>query len=146
MNECDRWEEWIGAERAQAEGDRERHLTVCESCREQWSAHLTLNGLAEVPLPPLSRDLGPVLGHAIAADPAADSLLSPSQRLAMRLYWLAATFVAGLLLSRLGPASTAWAFLALFAAALGLAVMPALLVLRRRLSWGLMDLVVWTLR
>ncbi len=64
----------------------------------------------------------------------------------MRLYWLAATFACGVVLAQLGPASTGWIFFWACATALALAGLPAFLLLRRRLSWGLMDLVVWTLR
>ena len=143
MNDsCDRWERWLDDS---DNGERDRHLATCSDCREQWSAHLALSGLAEVPLPPLSRDLGPIVGRAVA-DHAPASMLTPTQRLMMRLYWLAATFAAGLVLAQLGSASIAWIFFWAFVAALGLAGLPALLLLRRRLSWGLMDLLVWTLR
>ena len=141
---CDRWERW--SERGPADEEGQRHLEGCASCREQWSAHLALSGLAEVPAPSLTRDLGPALERVVAAESRAGGLLSPGQRMMMRLYWLAATFAAGLVLAQLGSASTAWLFFIAAAASLALAGLPALLLLRRRLSWGLMDLLVWTLR
>ena len=142
---CERWQEWEPDGVDAATDERERHLASCAECREQWSAHLALGELAAVPLPPLSRDLGPVLGRVVA-DLAPEGLLSPRQRFLMRVYWLMATFTGGLILAQLGPASVAWIGFWAFLAALAMAGLPALLLLRRRLSWGLMDLVVWTLR
>ena len=145
---CDRWRLWVASDAVTTDPERDAHLAACAGCREQWSAHLALTGLGELPAPPLSRDLGPVLGRVVA-DRASAGLLTPAQRLAMRIYWLAATFVAGLVLAQLGPTSAPWVPLALFLGAVALAAlaaMPALVLLRRRLSWDLMDLVVWTLR
>lgn len=143
---CERWEVLAAGDPAAADVERDLHLAACEDCRQQWRAHVALGRLAEVPAPALSRDLGPVLGRAVADLAPMGGMLSAGQRLAMRLYWLAATFIAGLVLAQLGPASTAWIFFWLFVGALGLAGLPALFLLKRRLSWDLMDLVVWTLR
>lgn len=143
---CEHWEVLAAGDPATHDAERDLHLAACAECREQWSAHATLARLADEPRPSLSRDLGPILGRAVAELAPPGGLLSPRQRLLMRLYWLAATFAAGLVLAQLGPASTAWLFFWACLGALALAGLPAFLLLRRRLSWGLMDLVVWTLR
>lgn len=141
---CARWETWAAGQAPRDGEERERHLAACPSCREQWTAHVALGALAEVELPPLSRDLGPALGRAVAALET-DGVLTPGRRLLMRAYWLAATFAAGLVLAQLGPAPGGWLAFWVFLGAVALAALPALLLLRRRLSWDLMDLVVWTL-
>jgi hypothetical protein len=142
---CTQWESWIEQGLADVETASPDHLERCPTCREQWSAHLMLSGLGELPVPELSCDLGSRLRHAVAAT-AADSLLSTRARQIMRVYWLLATFLAGVILAQLGPVSAAWLALALGVGILTLAGMPALVLLRRRFSWNLMDLVIWTLR
>ena len=63
----------------------------------------------------------------------------------MRLYWLLSTFAAGLILSQLGPSPTASITIVAALGAIALAALPGLLLIRRRLNWDLMDLVLWTI-
>ena len=142
---CRRWEGWLAAVPAVEDAERERHLANCESCREQWLAHQMLGSLGEIPRPELSPDLDRRVRLAVTG-PAGESLLSPGARLLMRLYWLLATFGAGVILSQLGSSPTGWLVFWAAVAALGLAGLPVVMALQRRFSWGLMDLVIWTLR
>ena len=142
-NPCTDWEALV-AETADRVA-RDRHLAACATCREQWRAHQALTSLAALPAPPLSPDLAHRVRRA-AANLAPESMLSANRRLVMRLYWLLSTFGAGVILAQLGPASTGWLVACLAFGALAAAALPIYLALQRRLSWGLVDLVVWTFR
>ena len=146
MNEtCTRWQDWIESDAEPSEVMRDAHLGTCSSCREQWTTHQILTGLAHLPRPALSPDLEGRVRRAIV-DLAPAGVLSPRARGFMRVYWLLATFAAGVILSQLGTVSTAWIVFWIFLFVLGSASLPVFGILRRRSSWGLMDLLVWTFR
>ena len=144
-NPCSEWEQWIGGDRPAVEATHRDHLDSCPTCRDQWMAHLAFSELGDLPAPELSADLGPRVRGALA-NLGPSSMHSATTRRVMRVYWLLATFGAGLVLSQLDSSAATWLGLALGLGALVVAATPALMLLRRHFSWGLMDLLVWTLR
>lgn len=135
--ECERWEAWIRPD--------ERHLEACSSCREQWRADQALAGLAILPRSELRAGFARRTRRRAEARMSA-GLLSPLTRAVMRLYWLSATIVAGVILVELPGAAGGWTPAVIGLGVLAVAAAPALLFLHRNLRWSLLDLLIWTAR
>ena len=133
--QCERWEAWTHLD--------EEHFESCPDCREQWRAHQALADLSFLPSSELDSGFARRTRLRAKAE-ASPSLLSPAARTVMRIYWMLSTLIAGSILVWLPVTSDGWVAALLGLGALALGALPALLQLRQRMKWSLLDLVVWT--
>ncbi len=119
----------------------EEHLSHCPACRGQRAAEEALDNLfSEVAPPGLSSRFKKNLRHRIAAEPGAQNRWS---LLVMRGYWLTASLTSAVILLNMEGSYARMGFAVMMF--LLLCFLGPILLLGRRLRFGLFDLILSTM-